>query len=611
MRLHWKLCISHAAVVLLVLVVANLYLSRALGSFLTDHLAERLVRESRLAAELWQPEAQGPALDALADRIGERLGLRATLIDASGTVVGDSDLDGEELARLENHATRPEVIAARQGAVGRSQRYSTSLRQEMLYVARAVDSGRLVLRLAVPLVEVEQLQRHLRGALLVGSALGMLVALLLAYGTAYHDSRSIVALIRAARDLARGTGGGRVPIPRGAATELVDLAHALQEMHAQLEERASQATIEQARLRAIIHSAAAGILVTDLRGRVLLANVALLRVFGVANWREGMLPIELVRHAQVSDAIEQTLGTGAATHLEVSLPGPPERHLDVHVAPVMREGKPCGSVTALYDVTRLRRLETMRKDFVANVSHELRTPLTAIKGYAETLADRALDDRAAAERFVRIIGAHADRLTRLLSDLLDLSRLESEHVELQWESFPLRPVAAAAFESVGPLIASKELVADNAVADDCAVFGDRKLVEQALTNLVDNAVKYTDQGGRVRVTAQCLPRDQALALVAGRRWSSLTAAGRAQETHASQPTVVVEVTDTGIGIPGDAVERVFERFYRVDKGRSRAMQGTGLGLSIVRHAIEVHGEWVFVDRELGKGSTFGFTLPAA
>ena len=611
MRLHWKLMITYAAVVVLVLLSMDLYLSSALRGFVVDHLADRLSRESRLAADLWRGEVEGIALDELADRIGQRLGVRATLIDGEGVVVGDSEVEYEGLPALDNHGDRPEIIVARQGAVGRSERYSATLDRDMLYVARSVGTGRVVLRLSVPLDEVDELQGHIHDAIWMASALGLAVALVLAYGAARHESHSIAQIIDAARDMADGSFEGRVHVPRSAARELVILAHALQEMYSQLRERVDQATTEEARLKAIINSVAEGILVTDTSDRMLLVNDSLLRLFGVTRWQEGADPVELVRSAEVGDAIEQTLATGTDSHLEIALSGPPERHLDVQVTPVNRDGMSCGSVAVFYDITRLRRLELVRKDFVANVSHELRTPLTAIKGCAETLVDGALDDREAAARFVQVIASHADRLANLLGDLLDLSRMESDQLTLELEPFPVRRVAESAMDSVAQLARDKQISTQLDVEVELTAVGDRELVQQALINLIDNALKYTSEGGLVRVSARRLSRHDVMATLAARRWSSAAAETMADEEAAGGEAVLLEVSDTGIGIPSDAIERVFERFYRVDKGRSRDMGGTGLGLAIVRHVVEAHGECVFVDSELGRGSTFGFILRAA
>ena len=281
------------------------------------------------------------------------------------------------------------------------------------------------------------------------------------------------------------------------------------------------------------------------------------------------------------------------------------------MAPVLTERLGRGTVAVFYDITRQRRLETMRKDFVANVSHELRTPLTAIKGCAETLVDGAIDDGEAAGRFLQVIATHSDRLTNLLNDLLDLSRLESDELEIEAAPCDLRALAESAIESVAQIAARRKIHIEVSVTAKMRALCDRKLIEQAMVNLIGNAVKYSAENARVEVGARVMSREDLKPFLAGKSWSGGALQEPADGGGRSAPTIVLEVADTGIGIPSEAVTRVFERFYRVDKGRSREMGGTGLGLSIVRHVVEAHGERVFVDSELGRGSTFGFTLPAA
>ena len=259
----------------------------------------------------------------------------------------------------------------------------------------------------------------------------------------------------------------------------------------------------------------------------------------------------------------------------------PERHLDLQVAPVF-EGNECiGAVAVLYDITRLRQLERMRRDFVANVSHELCTPLTAIKGYAEILSDGAVDDRETARRFTGIIENHADRLTHLLGDLLDLSRLESDQLEVELVPCELKPLVDTSVGSVSQAAAQKQIAIHSDIPPSVQVICDPKMIEHALINLLDNAVKYTPAGGKVRVGTRPVEGADRLAIY---------------------------VEDTGIGIPSEDLGRIFERFYRVDKGRSRDLGGTGLGLSIVRHIAEAHGEQVSVQSKLGAGTTFSFEL---
>jgi len=360
-----------------------------------------------------------------------------------------------------------------------------------------------------------------------------------------------------------------------------ELARPLEELAARIQQRVGQLESENNRLEIILESITEAILVVDRDGRVVLANKALANLFGIDPPLEGLLTAEVVRYSAIQDALTGCLAEGRGRAMEVELTGVPERHLDLQVAPIL-EGNECiGAVAVLYDITRLRELERMRRDFVANVSHELRTPLTAIKGYAEILSDGALDDRETARRFTGIIENHADRLTHLLGDLLDLSRLESDQLEVELVPCELKPLADTSVGSVSQAAAQKQIAIDCDIPPSVKVICDPKLIEHALINLLDNAVKYTPASGKVRIGTRPVEGTDRL-------------------------TIYVE--DTGIGIPSEDLGRIFERFYRVDKGRSRDLGGTGLGLSIVRHIAEVHGEQVSVQSKLGAGTTFSFEL---
>ena len=360
-----------------------------------------------------------------------------------------------------------------------------------------------------------------------------------------------------------------------------DLARALEELAERIQQRVHRLESENNRLEIILESITEAILVVDRDGRVVLANKALANLFDLEPPLEGLLTAEVVRYSAIQDALTGCLAEGRRREMEVELTGAPERHLDLQVAPVF-EGSECiGAVAVLYDITRLRQLERMRRDFVANVSHELRTPLTAIKGYAEILSDGAVDDQATARRFTGIIENHADRLTRLLGDLLDLSRLESDQLGVELVPCELKPLVDTSVGSVSQAAAQKQIAIHCDIPSSVKVICDPKLIEQALINLLDNAVKYTPTGGKVRVGTRPVEGTDRLAIY---------------------------VEDTGIGIPSEDLGRIFERFYRVDKGRSRDLGGTGLGLSIVRHIAEIHGEQVSVQSKLGAGTTFSLEL---
>ncbi|NKB65712.1 MAG: PAS domain-containing protein [Candidatus Latescibacteria bacterium] len=401
------------------------------------------------------------------------------------------------------------------------------------------------------------------------------------WGAVRWLDRPLGRLIRETRRLADGDLRGDVGAGTGAA-ELRHLAAALEQARGAIQGQIEGGARDAARLESILNSLPEGILVVDREGKVALANRGLQQLFNFAAPLGGRGWVEGIRSTAVEEAFAKVFATGADQRCQLELPGQEKRHLEVRLAPILQGGECTGSVAVFYEITRLVQLERARRDFVANVSHELRTPLTAIKGCAETLSDGALDDHEATVRFVQIILGQSDRLNLLIDDLLDLARLESEQLEVHQDRCSLLHLAQAGATAVSQAAAGKNIAVGVEVPAELTVRCDPRLIEQTIINLLDNAVKYTPEGGQV--------------VVRGR-------------LHGALQKAVLEVSDTGIGIPPADQERLFERFYRVDKGRSRAMGGTGLGLSIVRNVLEVHGEKPFVRSQLGKGSTFGFTLP--
>ena len=595
-------CLS---VLVLVLASTHLYLDRAIRDFWVSHLEQRLLREVRFArVHLSDVANTDEKLIPLVNEVGLRLGVRATLINGQGRVLADSETDPSDLSALENHADHPEISAARQQGRGSSLRYSNILDTEILYVATAVPEigdGHYVLRLALPLRDMEYIEQLISRAIWMASILGLCLALLLAYTTSRYISRPILDAIWFVRNIASGRLKHRT-LRVGSTRELRELGTALDDMRRQVQTHIGQITLEKSRLEAVLTSITEAILVTDQSGRILMGNQTFEKLFGVSGAIEGRMPIELVRHRDVQNAIDQTLKTGQAIFLDLTRSDGRERHFDVQIAPILQNDHIAGSVTIFYDITELRRLERIRKDFVANVSHELRTPLTTIKGCAATLADGALDNKEASQRFVQMINTHADRLHNIVEGILDLSRIESGALPLETGVYPIQEMINSVVGQIRPMAKEKILTIEINIKKNVQVQCDRKLIEQALINLLDNAVKYTPEGGKIWIQTRDFKHVENVDENRRNRPEE-------NENQTRMRRIALEVKDTGIGVPLSDMDRIFERFYRVDKGRSRAMGGTGLGLSIVRHIMDAHGERVYVESEQGKGSTFGLTLP--
>jgi two-component system phosphate regulon sensor histidine kinase PhoR len=510
--------------------------------------------------------------------------LRVTLIRADGLVLADSaqrDLAG--VLAMENHRERPEVRQALQGGGGTSVRRSATTHIAYAYAARTIGMPRhgvVIVRLAAPIRSLALLERQLgRGALLALLA-ALLAAGLVSWWVRRQLFRPLRALVTGADRFTGGDLAHRVNLPEEA--ELAAVGAALNRLAEHAEAQVSAAGRERDQLASILASMAEGVLVTDADGRALLANPAFTRLFATRVGVEGKLPIEVAREPALQQLVAATLQSRTPGAADLVLERGERRHVALLAAPLGRgEGSARGVVLVARDVTPFVRLTEVRRDFVANVSHELKTPLAAIRGMAETLRDGALGDAETAHRFVGRILEQCARLQALLEDLLTLSRLESPLGATEPEPVDLAGLARLASEVIGPAAAERGVVVEVSTAEPVTIPGDADALERLLLNLLDNAVKYNGAGGTV--------------------WLAIRRDG---------DQVVVEVRDTGIGIPAEHLPRIFERFYRVDRARSREGGGTGLGLAIVKHVAQLHGGRVEVESEPGKGSTFRVLLPA-
>ena len=532
----------------------------------------------------WPQKETTPELDRLARRIGGMLGLRVTLIAANGAVLSDSRVAPEQLAHLDSHANRPEVQAALAGREITNIRTSKSLSTSLLYQATAIEipqRGRLVVRLAVPLSNVDRALARLR-RLVIGV---LLLGVVLSIGVAYMVSRGIFKPMRALTMTAAAISQGDLSrrLRRYPKNEVGDLGRTFDAMADTVQEKIEDVTRTRDRLEAVLWGMSEGVLVTDGKGRILLANQALLELLGLRRNPRGKLVSEIVRNADLLEAVRLARGGQRQIWRQIRILKPSPRHMDLRVVRLAAAGDQdgAGCVAVLHDITELKRTEEIRKDFVANVSHELRTPLTAIRGSAETLLDGALDSPTDARRFLDMIRRHADRLELLSEDLLALSRIESGQGASEKEEIPAGELADTLINTMATAAADRGIqLKETPPPKGLVIKANRRDIEQALLNLLDNAVKYTEPGGEVELSFAVKKNE-----------------------------VRISVSDNGVGIPQEQQERIFERFYRVDKNRSRQMGGTGLGLAIVKHLANALGGRVELKSSPGAGSTFTLVVP--
>ncbi len=567
------------------LVVVLLVQGRAVNIDTRAEMQERLRAEARILAEAlsgpWSTQGPGPWIDELVDRAGHSTQTRLAVMALDGVMLGDTTASGEALRAIENHGTRPEVRDALSLGEGTYERFSTTARERQMYVAVHVrHQGRLlgVARASMSLARVEMRTYELRRSLVIA----LLAVLLLTSGLAWWLSRPLAApmsrLLEGAHALARGDLTRRIHEDRD--DEFGQVARVLNQAAFGIQEQFAAATREQARFQAVLSAMEDGLLAVDHRGIVLLANDALLRSHNLAG-STGTHYLEVFRQAEIGALIDQVLTSGERRTAEIDLAGTGRSFVLVGVPFPASPGEAHGAVITFNDVSERRRVDRIRRDFVANASHELRTPLTSIRGFVEALEDGGLEESDTAKRFLSRIRANADRMASLVDDLLELSRLESGAQPPSLEPLDCAAVVADVVTSFAKIAARKSISLDADEAEVPRVLGDSDRLRRILEHLVDNALKYTPDGGRVSVRV-------------GREGDG----------------AMVSVEDTGPGITAEHLPRLFERFYRVDTARSRELGGTGLGLSIVKHLAESMGASVRVASTPGRGSTFEVRLPA-
>jgi two-component system phosphate regulon sensor histidine kinase PhoR len=575
-----KLLGSAFVLIALTLAVLDFYLTRYTSKHEVQEVERRLTGVARvLTAE--PPNLPLERMEEWAKSASARAQCRVTVVDPQGVVLADSDQDPQ---KMENHANRPEIQAAYMNRVGSAIRRSRTLGRDLCYLAVPLqykDRSGYVLRVAVPLENLDHAIAEVRWRILTASLVAACVALFIAY----FFSRSFTRRISRLRAFAEGlvkANFAESPLP-DADDELGALTRSLNSAASELRGLVERLGLESARREAILASMVEGVLAVDQDLRITFYNASFARAVGLrAEIPERAPLVEIVRDPVLREILSRVVTTGETLKQRLTLPAAEGRAFEVQAAPLRVAGGR-GAIAILHDISDLERLERVRKDFVANVSHELRTPLTAIRGYTETLLEGALEDRENNRKFLEIIKNHAIRLNSIASDLLALSELESGKAPAAQEPVSVRAAIEAALRSVEGEARSRRVKLIRGRVEDVAVLGERVQLEQALVNLLTNAVKFNRPDGEVRV----------------------------EVTRTKDDEVSVTIADNGIGIPPADLPRLFERFYTVNKTRSREMGGTGLGLSIVKHIVErMHGR-VTVESQLGKGSVFTIFFPCA
>jgi two-component system, OmpR family, phosphate regulon sensor histidine kinase PhoR len=586
LNLFGKFAFAFLALLASVLLAVGFFAQRAFRDDYERAGFEQLTAIARIAqARLpqWTPALPGQSEDVapLREWVGQiaASGARVTVITADGRVLADSQSDPQT---MENHATRPEVLEAMAKGDGRSIRHSVTINRDLLYYAvrQNTPSGSpIVLRFALPLETVDETLSSFRRRLWLAS----FFILLIAGGISLLFSRSFTGRVERLKDFSRRVAEGDFrPLPREGSGDAIEaLGISLNRTAARLDRTIQTLTEERNLSSAILGSMVEGVAVVNGLERLVFANPGFAEILSLdVPPTSGSALVEVVRQTELLEAVRQVLHGEPRVQSEIVTGTLRQHHFAITVAAV-RAGDTTGAVVVLHDITELRRLERVRRDFVANVSHEFRTPLTAIQGFAETLLAGAIDDPQNRTRFLEIILEHSRRLARLTEDLLMLSKMDAERLELEIRRLSVSQLIESCLETAQRRAAEKDLrILVNAGQRLPDIAGDRRRLAEVLQNLLDNAIQYTLPGGQITLSAE-----------------------------AGEEEVILTVSDTGIGIPQADQPRIFERFYRVDVARSREAGGTGLGLAIAKHLVEVHGGRLWVDSEVGQGSQFHFSVP--
>ncbi len=581
-RIHWRVAASFILLFALAMLVLGSYLIDLVREAQLTQLQSELVSEAQLIVDALQTGqqvgAQPPSYDALAAHWAAILNTRVTLISAGGVVLGESHKDR---TTMENHLTRPEVQQALAESLGASRRYSSTLDEEMLYVAvplREGDDVALFVRLALPLQKIAVNMARVRETIITANVMTVIVIIFFTIYISNRATRPLRQLTEMVQTLS--VEDLDVPLIPETQDEVGELTHAFNRMADNLRTQIRALETERSKLAAVLEEMNSGVLIVDAEGQVLLMNAAASQLFEIEERAAvGKSVIEIVRNHNLVELWQQCKTTQELqiTMLELSRQQMYVQAVATHMGASLEEH----TLLLFQDLTRIRRLERIRRDFISNISHELRTPLASLKALAETLLDGALDDPPAARRFLTRMETEVDALTLIVQELLELSRIESGQVPLRFQAVRPGALLASAMDRLHLQAQRASLTVTIDCPDDLPlVLADTPRLEQVLVNLLHNAIKFTSPGGVIHLRASD-----------------------------DEERVMFLVEDNGVGIANEVLPRIFERFYKED--RARSSRGTGLGLSIAQHLVEAHGGKIWAESVQGQGSVFSFAIPVA
>lgn len=585
-RILWQLFPSYLLIIFTALLAVGIYTSSSLREFYYEQTAEDLKTSAWLVERQVVREASpfdSEFLNTLSSELGTKTNTRITIIDLSGKILGDSH---EDPSRMDNHSDRPEFMTAIKGQIGMALRFSNILEEEMMFIAVPITREKKITGVVRTSIPTTFIDRAIQTIELKIGGVGLMVALLAAgisLIVSRRISRPLEQMKHSAQTIAKGEWKDKLSVTSDS-VEISALSDTLNQMASQLEERISTITNQRNESEAVLSSMIEGVLAVDASERVIRLNKAAAKLLDIEADKSEGRPIEhIVRNPHLRNFVEKTLGGMETVETDLTIGSQNEIFLQAHGA-ALRDvhGNSIGAVIVLNDVTSIRRLETVRRDFVANVSHELKTPITLIKGFLETLQQGAMENKEKAEHFLNIMAKQVERLNSIIEDLLSLSRLEQDSgkPEIQMGRTSVHKILESVIRDLELKAVDRKTTINMNCDKELEVFSNPPLLSQAVLNLVDNALKYSEPGGQIEVEA------------------------RETETE-----IVIGVQDFGCGIDSSHLPRLFERFYRVDQARSRQLGGTGLGLAIVKHIAQAHGGSVSVDSTLGKGSRFSIHLP--